>query len=78
MIFLLFCSDLKHVMKYFHYLCKEMCTETHPFALSVLVFYPFFLKERAANQLFRELRIHRIASFTILTKKKVNHNYQYF
>lgn len=56
MIFLLFCRDLKHVMKYFHYLCKEMCTETHPFALSVLVFYPFFLKERAANQLFRELK----------------------
>ena len=45
MIFLLFCSDLKHVMKYFHYLCKEMCTETHPFALSVLVFIRFFERE---------------------------------
>ena len=46
MIFLLFCSDLKHVMKYFHYLCKEMCTEIHPFALSVLDFCPFLERER--------------------------------
>lgn len=78
MIFLLFCSDLKHVMKYFHYLCKEMCTETHPFALSVLVFYPFFLKERAANQLFRELKNSSNCIYYNSNKEKVNHNYQYF
>ena len=45
MIFFLFCSDLKHVMKYFHYLCKEMCTETHPLRYLCLFLSVFFERE---------------------------------